>query len=57
MEEMNDKELTTSLIERYMNLQRIKRAENKEAEIDNQLTQIKAQLEVCGVNTEKLEIK
>jgi hypothetical protein len=52
-----DKELATSLIERYLNLQRIKCAEDKDREINNQLTSVKAQLEVCGVNIEELKIQ
>lgn len=56
-QEMNDKEMTTSLIQRYMDLQRIKTADDKDREIDNQMTSIKAQLEVCGVNVEELKIR
>ena len=57
-EEMGtDKKLTTSLIEKYLDLQRILCAEDKEKEIQNQLTYVKAQLEVCGVNTEELKIR
>nr|WP_027871716.1 hypothetical protein [[Eubacterium] cellulosolvens] len=58
LEEMEtDKGLAISLIERYMNLQRILCAEDKEREIHNQLITVKAQLEVCGVNIEKLKIQ
>ncbi len=57
-EEMGtDKELATSLIERFLDLQRIKNAPNKDIEIDNQIMSVKAQLEVCGVNVEDLKLK
>ncbi len=52
-----DKELATSLIERFLDLQRIKCAQDRDREIDNQMMSVKAQLEVCGVNVEDLTIK
>ena len=57
-EEMGtDKELATTLIERYLDLQRILYAEDKEKELANQILSVKAQLEVCGVNVEELKIQ
>jgi len=57
-EEMGtDKELATSLVNRYLDLQRIKNAKDRDIELDNQIMSVEAQLEICGVNIEDLKIK
>lgn len=55
--DMSDKEQTTMLIDIYINLQRIKLADDKEKEIDRQITAAKAKLEALGVVTETLDIR
>lgn len=54
--EMTDKEQATMLIDVYINLQRIMLAEDKEKEINRQITAVKAKLEALGVVTENLDI-
>lgn len=51
---MNDKETITTLMDELSNIRRIQFAEDKDKEIEYQVTQLKAKLEACGVNTEKL---
>ena len=53
---MTDKELTTSTISKYMDLLRIKDAPVRDAEVDNQLRETRAQLEALGVTVENLVI-
>lgn len=55
-EPTTDKELIAMLIDSYMNLQRIKTADDKEKEVAYQLKITKAKLEVFGVSTEDLDI-
>lgn len=52
-----DKELRVELITRFVNLQRIKVATDRDKEIDVQLMELKAQLESLGVVTEDLTIR
>ncbi len=52
---MNDKELINVLIDKVADLQRIKSAPDKDAEINKQLKLIKAKLEAMGVITTDLE--
>ena len=56
-EYMTEKEQTTFLIDCYTNLLRIKVANNRDDEINNQLVTVKAKLEAMGVVTENIEIK
>ena len=55
-EEMTEKEQATTLIDKYIELQRIKTAEDREKEIDYQIRTTKAKLETLGVMTEALDI-
>ena len=55
--EMTEKEQATNLMDKFIDLQRIKTAENKDKEIDYQLKTTKAKLEALGIVTENLEIK
>ena len=54
---MNDKEQTTMLIDAYMNLLRIEKAADRQAEIDNQLCATRAKLQALGVVVDELVIK
>lgn len=56
-ENMTEKEQATMLIDQYMNLQRIKAAEDREKEIEYQITAARAKLEAMGIVTENLDIK
>lgn len=55
--EMTEKEQATSLMDKFIDLQRIKAAVDKEKEIDYQLKTTKAKLEALGIVTENLEIE
>lgn len=52
-----EKEMVNNLIDKYTDLQRIKNANDKEAELDYQIRISKAKLETFGIITENLEIK
>ncbi len=52
---MSDKEQMTMLMDRYVDLQRIKTAPDKDSEIDYQIKITKAKLEAIGIVTENLE--
>lgn len=52
-----EKEMISNLIDKYTDLQRIKKSDNLEKEVDYQLTITKAKLESFGIITEELEIK
>lgn len=52
-----DRVLTATLIRHYVDLLRIKNSDDRDKEIDNQMMTVKMQLEVCGINTDKLVIK
>lgn len=54
---MNEKEMVKELIDEFINLQRIKNADNPEKEVEYQLKIVKAKLESCGIVTSDLEIK
>ena len=54
--EMTEKEQTTILMDKFIDLQRIKAAKDKEKEIDYQLKTTKAKLEALGVVTTDLVI-
>lgn len=53
---MNEKEMINNLIDNYTSLQRIKKAENSEKEIDYQIRILKAKLESFGIITSELEM-
>lgn len=55
--EMTEKEQATNLMDKFIDLQRIKVAGDKDKEIDYQLKTTKAKLEALGIVTENLEIK
>ncbi|MDE7416731.1 MAG: hypothetical protein K2N44_10615 [Lachnospiraceae bacterium] len=53
----SDKEMINNLIDTYSNLQRIKKADDIEKELDYQLTLVKAKLESFGIVTSELDLK
>ena len=54
---MTDKEQAANMIDVYMDLLRIKKASDKETEIDNQLCKARAKLKALGVVVDNLVIK
>ncbi len=52
----SDKEMINNLIDTYSNLQRIKKADNTEKELNYQLTLVKAKLESFGIVTTDLDL-
>lgn len=54
--EMTEKEQATILMDKFIDLQRIKAAADREREIQYQLKTTKAKLEVLGIVTEDLNI-
>ena len=54
---MTDKEMVTSTISRYMDVLRIKQAANRDDEIENQLCELRAQLQAMGIVVEDLVIR
>ena len=57
VESMTREELVATEITRYMDLLRVKKADDKEKELDNQLRESRAKLESFGVTVEKLTIE
>lgn len=53
---MTKEELVATEITRYMDLLRVKQAEDKERELENQLRESRAKLESFGVTVENLKI-
>ena len=53
---MTEKEQATNMIDIYTDLLRIKQAEDKEKEINNQLRKAKAKLEALGIVVGELTI-
>ena len=53
----SDKEMINNLIDTYANLQRIKKAEDIEKELDYQLTLVKAKFKLFGITTSELDLK
>ncbi|MDE7476422.1 MAG: hypothetical protein K2M91_00485 [Lachnospiraceae bacterium] len=53
----SDKEMINNLIDVYANLQRIKKADDIEKELEYQLTLVRAKLESFGIVTSELELK
>ena len=54
---MTKEELVAQEITRYMNLQRVKHADDKDKELDNQIRESRAKLESFGVTVENLRIE
>ena len=54
---MTDKEQTSFLISKYMDALRVLQAEDKERELENQLCEMRAQLQTLGVEVEDLKIR
>ena len=54
--DMNEKEMINTLIDKYTDLQRIKKAVDSEKEIDYQIKILKAKLESFGIITTDLEL-
>ena len=52
----SEKEMINSLIDMYADLQRIKKSDNLEKEVDYQLKVTKAKLESFGIVTENLDM-
>ena len=53
----NELELKEQAIKEFVNLQRLKVAENKDKEIEYQEKVLKARLQALGIPTEDLEMK
>ncbi len=53
----SDKEMIDKLIDKFTDLQRIKKAADMQKEVDYQLTIVKAKLESFGIVTSDLEMK
>jgi hypothetical protein len=54
MEELNEKELKKIAIEKYINIQRIKKHGQEEVEYQEKIA--RAELQILGISTEDLEI-
>ena len=54
--DMNEKEMINNLIDKYTDLQRIKKSDNIEKEVDYQLRLTKAKLESFGIITSELDM-
>lgn len=52
----SDKEMINNLIDSYTNLQRIKKSEDAEKELDYQIKILKAKLESFGIATTDLNL-
>ena len=52
----SDKEMINNLIDYYTNLQRIKKSDDSEKELDYQLKILKAKLESFGIVTTDLDL-
>ena len=56
-DELNEKELKDQVIKEFVNLQRVKAAVDRDAEIAYQEKVLKARMQSLGISTEDLEIK
>ncbi|WP_286151723.1 hypothetical protein [Sporofaciens musculi] len=58
VQDMTDKELITTMIDKYTDLQRIKKAngDHENSELDYQLKVIKNKLSALGIPTEEYEM-
>lgn len=52
---MNDNELKSTLIDAYINLRRLKSAEDINKELERQEIALKAKLQALGIPTEELD--
>lgn len=55
-DEMNEKELKDQVIKEFVNLQRVKTATDRDAEIAYQENVLKARMQSLGIATENLEL-
>lgn len=55
-DEMNEKELKDQVIKEFVNLQRVKNAEDRDAEITYQENVLKVRMQSLGIATESLEL-
>ncbi len=55
--EMNENELKDEVIKEFVNLQRIKAAEDRDMEITYQENVLKVRMQLLGIATEILELK
>ena len=53
---MSDKELVTTMISQYVDLLRIKKSANREAEIETQERKLRVSLEAMGVPVDELKV-
>ena len=56
-DEMNEKELKDQVIKEFVNLQRVKSAKDRDAEIAYQEKILRARMQSLGIPTDDLEIK
>lgn len=56
-DEMSEKELKDQVIKEFANLQRVKTAKDRDAEIAYQEKVLRARMQSLGIATEDLEIK
>lgn len=56
-DDMNENELKDQVIKEFVNLQRVKSAKDRDAEIEYQEKVLKTRLSSLGISTEDLEIK
>ena len=56
-DEVNEKELKDQVIKEFVNLQRLKSAVDRDAEIAYQEKVLRARMQSLGISTEDLEIK
>lgn len=54
---MNEKELKDQVITEFVNLQRVKNAPDRDAEIEYQERVLKMRMQSLGIPTEELEMK
>lgn len=54
---MNKKEIINNLIDNLTNLMRIQKAEDKETEIENQISIIKKKLEILGAEIDEIKLR
>ena len=54
-ERMTEKEQATALMDKYVDLQRIKTAADRDSEIEYQIRTTRAKLEALGIVTEDLD--
>ena len=54
---MDENKLKNQIITEFVNLQRIKKAQDKEAEIEYQENILKVRMQTLGIPTDNLEIK